>query len=140
MVLKDGMLGLNRRHLQESKVIICFYNMQCTVVFQDEHDQTLPCSRDVWECTDFPALPHYWILVLSSSCEIKQNSSHSACKIAYRREKGFNYLQLSTGKLLKDIMRIKVIWLPALWLHTCASNFQTLFDRENYPSIKPRGR
>lgn len=99
---------LNRRHLQESKVIIHFCSMQCTAGFQDEHDQTSPCSRDAWGCADFPASPHYWILVLSSSSKIKHNGCHSACKIAYRREKGVNYLQLSTGKLLEDIMRIKV--------------------------------
>lgn len=99
---------LNRRRLPESKVIIHFYNMQCTVAFQDERDQTLPCSRVVWGCADFSASPHYWILALSSSYKIKQSSSPGACKIAYRREEGFNYLQLSTGKLLEDVTSVKV--------------------------------
>lgn len=40
--------------------------------------------------------------------EFLENSSHSACKIAYRREKGVNYLWLSTGKLLGDLRRNKV--------------------------------
>lgn len=115
---------LNWRHLQESKVIIHFCNMWCTVAFQDEHDQTLPCSKDVWDCPDFPASPHCWVLLLPISCKKTKKQKEWCLQNAQGREKGFNHIQLSTGKVWEDVMRIEVfdcqlckcIHMTVLWL------------------------